>query len=961
MPFLRFAIVFAFFAFSIARAQLVDFAVLANGISKGTTSPILIETVYGESLTLSVSPATETFEWILSNTVQSTGSSYSPKFSVNNPLPGISIPETYQIRRKEDDLTKTIIITIQSRPIFIVSFDTDGGTPMAIAPQTVMKDSLAKKPTETLTKTGYDFDGWDFDFSTPITKTTIVKAKWKIKVYKVSFDSDGGNPVPATQNINYNYTASTPTPPPTRPGYNFDGWDFDFSTPITKDTTVKSKWNIQKFTVSFDSDGGSPVPAIQDVPYNSKVNPPTPPTKPNYNFGGWDFDFSTPITKDTTIKAKWKIKTYTVSFNSGGGGAVPSQTVNHNATATEPQPTRPGYSFNGWNFDFNTPITKDTTIVAKGWTIIKYTITYDPGGETMIPASPPTSYDVESPSITLPTFNERCGWKFEGWFDNQNFSGTAKTSIPTGSTGDKNFYAKWTPSPITPTINMLSPSLPNNKNYDGSQIAPATVSSTSACPMGAITVLYNDATEPPKNAGTYQVYASISQNENYTAAKIQLGSITISKANVTFSILATVSDKEYDATNIATIKSIYFTPTSTPYGDKLTASDYSASANFENSKVGTHNVILNIKWLNGPLSQNYNLITGTIDPISATIKKATSTILEIEPEDYELSNPPVPHKITINKSPYLSNSDVKIEYKRDGDANYVSIQYPNRIGNWTVRATVDGNENYEGKTDEKRFVVTRSKSTTVGHNIEFDPSGFYLDSAKSGKQRYYYVAGASLCNIKSTEIHIAILERDIYLREGKVGQNMQIESHIDANLLPHYKITFPFGKPGVDTLFYELFSREAMASNYSEQDTILIETPVPFETVVGQKWNNVLFVNNNYQTNGGYKFTDFEWFRNNEKSRISNLQFYSAGPSSKDTLNPIDIYKVVMHTADGIRISTCEGNAIIKEVPVQTPKPTLKKQVLGIKEKSINPSSKAYNLNGKLTKETSAGVYIVEE
>jgi len=942
-----------------------------------------METVYGEDLTLSVSPATGTFEWLLSNTIMNTGSSYSPKFS-GNPPDGMSIPETYQITRKEDNLTKTIIITIQSRPGYVVSFNTNGGTPIFIAPQSVLKDSLAKEPTETLTKTGYDFDGWDFDFNTPVTNHILINAKWKIQIYKVSFDSDGGSPV-ATQNVEYNSTASIPIPPPTKTGYDFDDWDFDFSTLITKDIMIKSKWKIQIYTVLFNSNGGSPVPASQNVEYKATANIPTPPTKADYDLDGWLLDgsiynFSTPVTGNITLNANWIPHPYSITYNTDGGicATCPASYTIESQLITLPEPTKAGYGFNGWfdNSGFSgTPITTiqagstgNKTFYAK-WTIITYDITYIPNGG--IPVPPPATYNINSPTIPMPTFDERCGYKFSGWFDNQDFSGTAVTAIPTGSTGNRTFYAWWMSTPNTPTINMLSYSQPSasSKIYDGSTVAPVTAVSTSACPMGAITILYNDATELPKNAGTYRVEASIEANENYTAAKISLGSIIINKASVTFNISATISDKEYDATTKATLDGDpFFTLTSgTLYGtDKLTTSDYSISTSFDDPNAGIRNVILNVTWLNGPLSQNY-ILDKTIDPISATIKKATSTVLEIDPEDYKLSNPPVSHKITINKSPYISNSDVRIEYKRDGDANYVSIQYPNRIGNWSVRATVDGNDNYEGKTDEKRFVVTRNNATSVAHSIEFLPSGFYLDSAMSGKQRRYYVADArSLCNIKNTEIHIAILERDIYLKEGKKGENMQIESSIDANLLPHYKISFHFGKPGVDTLFYELFSSELKDGNYielgdySELDTILIETPVPFETVVGQKWNNVLYVNNNYQTNSGYNFTDYEWFRNNDKVSISNLQFYSAGPSSTDVLNPSDIYKVVMHTTDGMRISTCEGNATIK-APAQTPKPALKKQVLGIKEKSFNSGSKVYNLNGKLTKETPAGVYIVEE
>ena len=968
MPFLRLAIVFAFFAFSIARAQLTDdFEVLANGVSKGSGSTIQVETVYGDNLILSVSPAIGIFEWISSSTLVTTGSSFSPEFILEgNPL--TSILETYQVKRMEDGKSKTIIVTILTRPSFIVSFNTDGGTPIIIDPQTVLKDSLATEPAPP-TKTGYNFVGWDFDFKTPITKSIMVNAKWEIKKFTVSFDSDGGSPI-ESQSVEYNSKASIPTSEPTKTGYDFVGWDFNFNTLITKDTEITAEWKIKIFTVSFNSNGGSELPS-QNVEYKSTVRTPTPPTKANYEFDGWllngsKYNFGTLVTGNITLDANWILHPYSITYNIDGGtcASCPTSYTIESPLITLPVPTKTGYEFNGW-FDISGTATStipagstgDKTFSAK-WTIITYNITYIPNGG--VPVPPPATYNVNSPTIPMPTFDERCGYKFAGWFENQDFSGTAVTAIPTGSIGNRTFYASWIYTPNTPTINMLSYSQPStsSKIYDGKSVAPVTAVSTSACQMGAITILYNDAKIEPTNAGIYRVEASVEENEYYTAAKIPLGNLIISKASVTFSILATVSDKEYDATTAATIKSIYFTPTTTPYGDKLTTNDYSVSAKFDNPNAGTHNINLNVTWLNGPLFQNYNITTGTIAPISAIITKATNIVLEIKAENYELSDPN-PHVVTINKSPYINN--VRIEYKRDIDVNY-SIQKPNRVGNWIVRATVEETPNYEGKTAEAHFVVTRGNATTVIHHINFSDSGFVYKSKLSGKLRRYYEAGNSLCKIKNTIVRITIVEPDIIL----CYKNMQIESSPKPDGL-HYEIEKIFGKPGLDTLIYELFEPPyndcKPNGKYYESDTILIETPVPFDTVVRQKWNNVLYVNNNYQRNGGYEFTDFEWFRirNADTASISNLQFYSAGPSSSDTLNPNDTLKIVMHTADGIRISTCEGNAKIIEVPVQTPKPALKKQVLGIKEKSLNPGSKVYNLKGKLTKETPAGVYIVEE
>lgn len=104
---------------------------------------------------------------------------------------------------------------------------------------------------------GYTFDGWyttndthstKFDFSTPITSNTTVYAKWTAKDYKVSFITEHGD-APTSQNVPYNGTASDPGKLKEE-GYTFIGWytdhtcttEFKFSTPITGDTKVYAKW-----------------------------------------------------------------------------------------------------------------------------------------------------------------------------------------------------------------------------------------------------------------------------------------------------------------------------------------------------------------------------------------------------------------------------------------------------------------------------------------------------------------------------------------------------------------------------------------------------------------------------------------------------------------------------------------------------------------------------------------------
>ena len=205
----------------------------------------------------------------------------------------------------------------------------------------------------------------------------------------VTFNSNGGSNV-ANQTINSGALATKPASP-TKAGYTFVGWytnseltdEFDFSAPITANTTLYAKWQQIMYNVAFNSNEGSSV-SSQTITYGGTVTRPTNPTKTGYTFVGWyndsaltdEFDFSSPITEDTTLYAKWQqvVYRYTVTFNSNGGSNVITQTVNGGGLAIIPNnPTKDGYTFAGWykdsaltsEFNFNTPITANTTLYAK--------------------------------------------------------------------------------------------------------------------------------------------------------------------------------------------------------------------------------------------------------------------------------------------------------------------------------------------------------------------------------------------------------------------------------------------------------------------------------------------------------------------------------------------------------------------------------------------------------------------
>ena len=146
------------------------------------------------------------------------------------------------------------------------------------------------------------------------------------EVYTVTFDSYGGTPVPPAQEVEYGLTATKPADP-TLKGYTFAFWylgedeqnatAYDFDTPVTENITLTAKWNINKYTVAFDSYGGTPVPPAQEVEYGHTATKPVEPTLKGYTFDGWylgdeKYDFSAAVEQNITLTAKWHVTLHNI-------------------------------------------------------------------------------------------------------------------------------------------------------------------------------------------------------------------------------------------------------------------------------------------------------------------------------------------------------------------------------------------------------------------------------------------------------------------------------------------------------------------------------------------------------------------------------------------------------------------------------------------------------------------------
>jgi len=322
--------------------------------------------------------------------------------------------------------------------------------------------------TGELAETSYNFD-------LLVLTTLTLKARWT-NVYPVTFlITEEGEEVPRIyrqQQVLENACATQPDDP-YRYGYEFAGWrlkdatnNYSFTTPVTEDIDLYANWEpIPQYTVTFDSDGGNEVDE-QTLYQGEMAFRPVNPEKKDSIFGDWylvtdetigetaeePYDFSDPITKDITLKAKW---IYTVTFDVDGGVPVDSQQVESDGNASKPEgPYKNSYAFDGWHllvngieteteYNFNTPVTESITLRAR-W-IPVWVVFFDKNnGEPEVSVPVISGQCIEADKI--PEDPKREGLYFTGWFPVREDGSEEDDRFDFGNTTieqDTTLRAKW--------------------------------------------------------------------------------------------------------------------------------------------------------------------------------------------------------------------------------------------------------------------------------------------------------------------------------------------------------------------------------------------------------------------------------------------------------------------------------------------------------------------------------------
>jgi len=191
---------------------------------------------------------------------------------------------------------------------------------------TEIKHGFTVTNTPTPTRTGYEFTGWFIDeeatkqFEEMPTNDLPVYAGWKILQFTISFNSNNGEQVTS---ITQDYDTKVNQPSdPEKEGHTFAGWytddetfeeEYTFTTMPAEDIELFAKWDVNKYTITFVTNGGDEIDQML-IEYGTELEPLPVPTFEGNNFEGWFIDdeltvsFELPANmpaENITLYAKW--------------------------------------------------------------------------------------------------------------------------------------------------------------------------------------------------------------------------------------------------------------------------------------------------------------------------------------------------------------------------------------------------------------------------------------------------------------------------------------------------------------------------------------------------------------------------------------------------------------------------------------------------------------------------------
>ena len=307
----------------------------------------------------------------------------------------------------------------------------------------------------------YTFTSWSKDVPTTMPAdniTLIARYLRTTNKYKVTFEDYNKN-VLRTEYVEYDLDAQAPANP-SRIGYNFTGWSTSF-TKVKETLLVTAMYEINSYTITFNSNGGSNV-AAKTQDYDTTVEAPTNPTMDGYDFLGWYIDNETFLTafefnkmpaNNTIVYANWKpkdntpfsIKYYLQSAEEPLTYVLEKVDNSHAGTtgiivtATGYETKYDGFSFNSIDSIVSGMIAGDGSLTLEiYYTRNTYSISYINDGNVHYQKL--TYYDEVLPGASVPT---KAGYEFDGWYTKPNGDGFLFDVDARMPAIDVTYYANW--------------------------------------------------------------------------------------------------------------------------------------------------------------------------------------------------------------------------------------------------------------------------------------------------------------------------------------------------------------------------------------------------------------------------------------------------------------------------------------------------------------------------------------
>ena len=332
--------------------------------------------------------------------------------------------------------------------------------------------------TPTKTETGHTctFDGWNtavdgsgtaWTDSATVTDNVTWYARFSStpNTYTIEYGNMNGLTNPNPESYTYGSTVTLKSPPD-RAGYTFGGWFTDsncvsgrvteISATDTGNKAFYALWTANTYTVTFDAnaDGVTVDPASETVTYGDKYGELPTLTRTGYTFNGWytgetggqqvTAATEVRITADQTLYAHWTVNSYTITFVYGNGTPDAIITQDYGTVITKrADPTRTGYTFNGWDKTIPDTMPAENMTITARWTANQYTVTFDPYYGTLVgDATMTVTYG--KPYGTLPTAtNSNDTLVFLGWFTGTIGGEKVTEDTIVQITENQTLYARW--------------------------------------------------------------------------------------------------------------------------------------------------------------------------------------------------------------------------------------------------------------------------------------------------------------------------------------------------------------------------------------------------------------------------------------------------------------------------------------------------------------------------------------